>query len=181
MLLACRYCTFSLVVFFLQSFFLGTVFREPILCRNIPRIVPGNILFLIVFMKATHPKRISAVTILSYRLEETHLYWQTCLWWSISRDWHYYKRTWKTKNGFWWASSFFFFLYQLHFENINSNENLSWLCVIEPENGDESVELDVYNFKGPGVALAMYNVDEVCQFTNVPTFYEITVCSSTCS
>lgn len=47
-------------------------------------------------------------------------------------------------------------------------------CVIEPENGDESVELDVYNFKGPGVALAMYNVDEVCQFTSVPTFYEIT-------
>lgn len=26
------------------------------------------------------------------------------------------------------------------------------------------MELDVYNFKGPGVALAMYNVDEVCKF-----------------
>lgn len=24
------------------------------------------------------------------------------------------------------------------------------------------MELDVYSFKGPGVALAMYNVDEVC-------------------
>lgn len=24
------------------------------------------------------------------------------------------------------------------------------------------MELDVYNFKGPGIALAMYNVDEVC-------------------
>lgn len=35
-------------------------------------------------------------------------------------------------------------------------------CVLEPENGDESVELDVYDFKSPGVALAMYNVDEVC-------------------
>ena len=24
------------------------------------------------------------------------------------------------------------------------------------------MELDVFNFKGPGIALAMYNVDEVC-------------------
>lgn len=33
-----------------------------------------------------------------------------------------------------------------------------------PEDGDTPVELDVHNFKGPGVALAMYNVDEVCSF-----------------
>lgn len=33
-----------------------------------------------------------------------------------------------------------------------------------PEDGDAPMELDVYNFKGPGVALAMYNVDEVCIF-----------------
>ena len=32
-----------------------------------------------------------------------------------------------------------------------------------PEDGDVPVELDVYDFKGPGVALAMYNIDEVCQ------------------
>lgn len=31
-----------------------------------------------------------------------------------------------------------------------------------PENGNTQEELDVYNFKGPGIALAMYNVDEVC-------------------
>jgi hypothetical protein len=30
-----------------------------------------------------------------------------------------------------------------------------------PEDGEVPVELDVYNFKGPGIALAMYNVDEV--------------------
>ena len=30
-----------------------------------------------------------------------------------------------------------------------------------PENGGAPTELDVYSFKGPGVALAMYNVDEV--------------------
>lgn len=24
------------------------------------------------------------------------------------------------------------------------------------------MELDVFNFKGPGIALTMYNVDEVC-------------------
>jgi hypothetical protein len=28
-------------------------------------------------------------------------------------------------------------------------------------DGAEPVELDVYDFKGPGVALSMYNVDEV--------------------
>ena len=51
-------------------------------------------------------------------------------------------------------------------------------CVLEPENGDESVELDVYDFKSPGVALAMYNVDEVCPFTNVTTSYGISTFSS---
>lgn len=35
---------------------------------------------------------------------------------------------------------------------------------IVPEDGNAPVELDVYDFKGPGVALAMYNVDEVCLF-----------------
>ncbi|KAK6153083.1 hypothetical protein DH2020_012722 [Rehmannia glutinosa] len=32
--------------------------------------------------------------------------------------------------------------------------------IFVPENGDEPLELDVYDFKGPGVALAMYNVDQ---------------------
>jgi len=36
------------------------------------------------------------------------------------------------------------------------------LCASVPEDGDALLELDVYDFKGPGVALAMYNVDEVC-------------------
>jgi len=40
-----------------------------------------------------------------------------------------------------------------------------------PEDGDTPVELDVHNFKGPGVALAMYNVDEVC------SFYFLSVCA----
>jgi hypothetical protein len=30
-----------------------------------------------------------------------------------------------------------------------------------PEDGNTPVELDVFDFKGPGIALAMYNVDEV--------------------
>lgn len=30
-----------------------------------------------------------------------------------------------------------------------------------PENGEAPMELDVYDFKGPGIALAMYNVDQV--------------------
>ncbi|CAM8941454.1 unnamed protein product [Rhodiola kirilowii] len=32
--------------------------------------------------------------------------------------------------------------------------------VFEPENEGSPVELNVYDFKGPGIALAMYNVDE---------------------
>lgn len=42
------------------------------------------------------------------------------------------------------------------------------LCFSVPENGDEPLELDVYDFKGPGVALAMYNVDEVCPSSDLP-------------
>lgn len=34
-------------------------------------------------------------------------------------------------------------------------------CAV-PEDGNTPVDLDVYDFKGPGVALAMYNVDQVC-------------------
>ena len=36
----------------------------------------------------------------------------------------------------------------------------------EPESGEAPVELDVYEFKGPGVALAMYNIDQVCLFSS---------------
>ncbi|CAH9081210.1 unnamed protein product [Cuscuta europaea] len=32
--------------------------------------------------------------------------------------------------------------------------------VFFPENGEVPIELNVYDFKGPGVALAMYNVDQ---------------------
>lgn len=35
------------------------------------------------------------------------------------------------------------------------------VSLLDPEDGTGPVELDVYNFKGPGIALAMYNVDEV--------------------
>ena len=33
-----------------------------------------------------------------------------------------------------------------------------------PEDGEPPRELEVYDFKGPGIALAMYNVDEVGYF-----------------
>lgn len=32
------------------------------------------------------------------------------------------------------------------------------------------MELDVYEFKGPGVALAMYNVDQVCLLHSSPAY-----------
>ncbi|KAL1537111.1 isocitrate dehydrogenase (NADP(+)) [Salvia divinorum] len=82
----------------------GTVFREPILCRNIPRIVPGWKKPICIGRHAFGDQ---------YRATDTII-----------------KGPGKLK------------------------------MVFEPENGDESVELEVHDFKSPGVALAMYNVDE---------------------
>ncbi|KAL4386830.1 hypothetical protein GQ457_09G009200 [Hibiscus cannabinus] len=82
----------------------GTVFREPILCRNIPRIVPGWKKPICIGRHAFGDQ---------YRATDTV---------------------------------------------ISGPGKLKMVFV--PEGGDKSVELDVYNFKGPGVALAMYNVDE---------------------
>ena len=36
--------------------------------------------------------------------------------------------------------------------------------VFTPEGGGKSVTEHVYDFKGKGVALAMYNTDDVCPF-----------------
>ncbi|XVE84001.1 hypothetical protein DITRI_Ditri16bG0133800 [Diplodiscus trichospermus] len=82
----------------------GTVFREPILCRNIPRIVPG---------------------------------WKKPI--CIGR--HAFGDQYRATDMV-----------------ITGPGKLKMVFV--PEGGDKPVELDVYNFKGPGVALAMYNVDE---------------------
>ncbi|KAI3452453.1 hypothetical protein Pfo_009117 [Paulownia fortunei] len=82
----------------------GTVFREPILCRNIPRIVPGWKKPICIGRHAFGDQ---------YRATDTII-----------------KGPGKLK------------------------------MVFEPENGEGSLELDVYDFKGPGVALAMYNVDQ---------------------
>ncbi|KAM7512472.1 hypothetical protein LguiB_011347 [Lonicera macranthoides] len=82
----------------------GTVFREPILCKNIPRIVPG---------------------------------WNKPI--CIGR--HAFGDQYRATDAV-----------------INGPGKLKMVFV--PENGDTPMELDVYNFKGPGIALAMYNVDE---------------------
>ncbi|KAG7985655.1 hypothetical protein I3843_03G037700 [Carya illinoinensis] len=82
----------------------GTVFREPILCRNIPRIVPG---------------------------------WEKPI--CIGR--HAYGDQYRATDTV-----------------IEGPGKLKMVFV--PEDGSTPVELDVFNFKGPGVALAMYNIDE---------------------
>ncbi|GLT31921.1 hypothetical protein SLA2020_066200 [Shorea laevis] len=82
----------------------GTVFREPILCKNIPRIVPGWKKPICIGRHAFGDQ---------YRATDTV---------------------------------------------INGPGKLKMVFV--PEGGGTPVELDVYNFRGPGVALAMYNVDE---------------------
>ncbi|PON84229.1 Isocitrate dehydrogenase NADP-dependent [Trema orientale] len=82
----------------------GTVFREPILCKNIPRIVPG---------------------------------WKKPI--CIGR--HAFGDQYRATDAV-----------------IEGPGKLKMVFV--PEDGGAPVELDVYNFKGPGIALAMYNVDE---------------------
>ncbi|XP_022774398.1 isocitrate dehydrogenase [NADP], chloroplastic/mitochondrial isoform X2 [Durio zibethinus] len=82
----------------------GTVFREPILCTNIPRIVPGWKKPICIGRHAFGDQ---------YRATDTVI----------------------TGPG-------------------------KLKMVFVPEGTDKPMELDVYNFKGPGVALAMYNVDE---------------------
>ncbi|XAR58207.1 Isocitrate dehydrogenase (NADP(+)) [Bertholletia excelsa] len=82
----------------------GTVFREPILCKNIPRIVPG---------------------------------WKKPI--CIGR--HAFGDQYRATDAV-----------------IKGPGKLKMVFV--PENGDTPMELDVYDFKGPGIALSMYNVDE---------------------
>ncbi|KAH1091943.1 hypothetical protein J1N35_019200 [Gossypium stocksii] len=82
----------------------GTVFREPILCKNVPRIVPGWKKPICIGRHAFGDQ---------YRATDTII----------------------TGPG-------------------------KLKMVFVPEGGDKPVELDVYNFKGPGIALSMYNVDE---------------------
>ncbi|XP_022866531.1 isocitrate dehydrogenase [NADP]-like [Olea europaea var. sylvestris] len=82
----------------------GTVFREPILCNNIPRTVPGWNKPICIGRHAFGDQ---------YRATDTII-----------------KGPGKLK------------------------------MVFVPENEEGPMELDVYEFKGPGVALAMYNVDQ---------------------
>ncbi|KAG5534899.1 hypothetical protein RHGRI_022873 [Rhododendron griersonianum] len=83
----------------------GTVFREPIICKNIPRLVPGWKKPICIGRHAFGDQ---------YRATDTVI-----------------KGPGKLK------------------------------LVFVPESGDMPVELDIYDFKGPGIALAMYNVDEI--------------------
>ncbi|KAL0395704.1 UNVERIFIED_CONTAM: Isocitrate dehydrogenase [NADP], chloroplastic/mitochondrial [Sesamum calycinum] len=82
----------------------GTVFREPILCRNIPRIVPGWKKPICIGRHAFGDQ---------YRATDTV---------------------------------------------IEGSGKLK--LIFEPEDGGRPSELEVYDFKGPGIALAMYNVDQ---------------------
>uniref|UniRef100_A0A9R1W0K9 Isocitrate dehydrogenase [NADP] n=1 Tax=Lactuca sativa TaxID=4236 RepID=A0A9R1W0K9_LACSA len=83
----------------------GTVFREPIMCKNVPRIVPGWTKPICIGRHAFGDQ---------YRATDAVI-----------------KGPGKLK------------------------------MVFVPENGETPMELDVFDFKGPGIALAMYNVDEV--------------------
>jgi isocitrate dehydrogenase len=83
----------------------GTVFREPIICRNIPRLVPGW----------TKP---------------------ICIGRHAFGD-------------------------QYRATDLIVNEPGKLKLVFEPSGSSQKTEFEVFNFTGGGVALAMYNTDEV--------------------
>ncbi|KAI3750628.1 hypothetical protein L2E82_21331 [Cichorium intybus] len=82
----------------------GTVFREPILCKNVPRIVPG-------------------------------LKKPICIGRHAFGD-------------------------QYRATDAVSKGPGKLMMVFVPENGETPMDLDVFDFKSPGIALAMYSVDE---------------------
>ena len=82
----------------------GTVFREPILCRNIPRLVPGWTMPVVIGRHAFGDQ---------YRATDFLIPGKGKL-------------------------------------------SIKW----EAHNGDETIEHEVYDFPGPGIALSMYNLDD---------------------
>ncbi|KAJ6951061.1 hypothetical protein NC651_004657 [Populus alba x Populus x berolinensis] len=83
----------------------GTVFREPILCRNIPRNC---------FLVGRNPYALVGMPLVINIAPQI--------------------------------------------QSFQGQESLKWF--LSQKMVKSQVELDVYNFKGPGIALAMYNVDE---------------------
>ena len=82
----------------------GTVFREPILCRNIPRLVPGWTMPVVIGRHAFGDQ---------YRATDFLIPGKGKL-------------------------------------------SIKW----EAHDGDETIEHEVYDFPGPGIALSMYNIDD---------------------
>ena len=83
----------------------GVVFREPILCKNIPLL--GTFWPLPTHASAQHVVTVSKLTKSSW-LEETNLHWSSCFWWSIPCYWLCYSNWRKIWNCFyskWWFSS----------------------------------------------------------------------------
>ena len=58
----------------------GTVFREPIICKNVPRLVPGMV---IVLHTNTWSLLVLMLHIYSARMDKTYMHRKACFWWSI--------------------------------------------------------------------------------------------------
>ena len=50
--------------------------------------------------------------------------------------------------------------------------------VYTPADGSPVTTLDVYNLKGRGVAMTMYNTDEVRSCTFLKSIYSVNICCS---
>ena len=72
----------------LWNFSAGTVFREPILCKNIPRLVPGISRDCLCVIPIWFHWNTPMLIIMNVRVDEGDMHWKTCFWWPISRNWH---------------------------------------------------------------------------------------------
>lgn len=87
-------CFFSLTLLIFIWWPAGTVFREPIICKNVPRLIPGICCSLMFKFNAFHGAVEQTIVIgIVGRLDKAHMHWQACFWWSISSNWYSYSRT----------------------------------------------------------------------------------------
>jgi len=98
----------------------GTVFREPILCKNVPKLVPGNnvwpwLWFCHGLVNNVHYLSCFVFcTCVTGRMDKTHMYWKACFWWPVQSNRYSYQGPWQAEisfsYGFMFLSSYYFFI-----------------------------------------------------------------------
>lgn len=122
----------------------GTVFREPILCKNIPRLVPGW----------TQP-----ITIGRHAFGDQVRNTSACL-----------ERSFKVRGEQCHKSGMLFLSLQYRATDFTVNQPGKFKIIFTPTDGSKQKEWEVYDFKSGGCGMGMYNTDEV-RAGCMPCFY----------